>query len=153
MIYEEPDWRDRFEEEQNRWPRLPKFLAEDNAFENILVAWRRWHAVDGKPASAADGMIALAGLGIFPPRNLIKDVPHGGAPFEEPHDDHMWLIMSQRAWRIVGVEDKMLLLDSFGETTQVDLSRAKWDKYIEKAAEALNARMQNAKENRDSMAD
>ena len=40
---------------------------------------------------------------------------------------------SQRAWRIVAVEDRTLLLDSFGEQTQVDLSRAKWGKYCEKA--------------------
>lgn len=50
-----------------------------------------------------------------------------------------WLTMSQRAWRIVGVEDRMLLLDSFGEQTQVDLSKAKWEKHTEKAVEALMA--------------
>ena len=51
----------------------------------------------------------------------------------------MWLTMSQRAWRIVTVESRVLFLESFGEQTQVDLSRAKWEKYIEKAVEVLDA--------------
>jgi hypothetical protein len=36
-----------------------------------------------------------------------------------------------------------LLLDSFGEQTQVDLSRAKWEKYCEKACEVLEAMRKN----------
>ena len=84
-------------------------------------------------------MIALAALKILPPRSIIKDIERTGACFAEQIDDQMWLTMSQRAWRIIAVEDKMLLLESFGEQTQVDLSRAKWEKYCEKAAEALSA--------------
>lgn len=134
---EEPNWPTRFEEHCGRWPKLPRYLQEDSAFEATLVDWRRWHAVDGKTAAAADGMVALAKLKIFPPRNLIKDVPRDGELFEEQHDAHCWMTMSQRAWRVLGIEDKMLLLDSFGERTQVDLSKAKWEKYLDKAVEAL----------------
>ena len=131
--YEEPDWRERFETHCARWPKLPRYLAEDGAFERTLIDWRRWHAVDDKPAAAIEGMIALAKLKIVPPRNLIRDIERTNACFAEQVDSHMWLTMSQRAWRIVAVEDRTLLLDSFGEQTQVDLSRAKWEKYCEKA--------------------
>ena len=137
--YEEPDWNERFETHMARWPRLPRHLAEDAAFESTLKDWRRFHAINDKPALVYDGMIALAVLKILPPRNLIKDIERTSACFAEQVDDHMWLTMSQRAWRIVAVEDRTLLLDSFGEQTQVDLSRAKWGKYCEKAAEVLEA--------------
>ena len=140
ILLKEPDWKDRFEFHCARWPWLSRYLAEDSAYEATLKDYRRFHAVDDKPGPTADGIVALTGLGIFPPRNLIKDVPRDGKCFEEQHDDHMWLIMSQRAWRIVAIEDRMLILDSFGEQTQVDLSRAKWEKYTEKAVEVLNAR-------------
>ena len=36
-----------------------------------------------------------------------------------------------RAWRVLGIEDKMLMLDSFGEQWQIDLGKAKWEKYCE----------------------
>ena len=141
---EEPDWKERFEFHCARFPRLPRYLAEDSAYEATLKDWRRFHkeVVDGKdtPAPAANGIVALTVLGIYPPRSLIRDIPHGGQCFEEQYDAHMWLVMSQRAWRIIAIEDRMLILDSFGEQTQVDLNRAKWEKYTEKAAEALNAR-------------
>lgn len=137
--YEEPDWKVRFEEHCARWPRLPRYLQEDSAFEATMRDYRKWHAKDKIPAPAFDAMVALSVLGIMPPRNLIKDVKRDGVCFEEQHDNHMWLTMSQRAWRIIAVEDKTLVLDSFGEQTQIDLSRAKWAKYIEKAAEALEA--------------
>lgn len=136
---EEPDWLDEFELECRRWPTWPRHLAEDSAFESILKRWRRYHAVDDKPASAYDAMIALARLRLFPPRNLIKDVPRDGKRLEEQHDSHMWVIMSQRAWRVIGVEDKMLLLDSFGDQTQVSLEPRKWLKHTEKAVEWLKA--------------
>ena len=137
--FEEPDWKERFEAHCSRWPKLPRYLQEDGAFEATLVDWRRWHHTGDKPATAYEGMIGLAALKILPPRSLIKDIERTGACFAEQVDDHMWLTMSQRAWRIIAVEDKMLLLESFGEQTQVDLSRAKWEKYCEKAAEALSA--------------
>ena len=73
-------------------------------------------------------MVALAALRIFPPRSLIKDIERTGACFKEQIDDHMWLTMSQRAWRIIAVEDRLCRSESFGESTQVDLSRAKWRK-------------------------
>jgi len=137
---EEPDWRERFAAHMTRWPKLPRYLQEDSAFEATMRDWRKFHATDDKPAGAIEAMIALAGFRIFPPRNLIQDTPRTGECLEEQHDEHMWLIMSQRAWRIVTIESRTLFLDSFGEQTQVDLARAKWEKYTEKAVEALMAR-------------
>ena len=148
VIFEEPDWHERFEFHCARWPKLPRYLAEDSGFEAVLKEWRRFHAVDDKPAAAIEGMIALAKLKIMPPRNLIRDVERTSACFEEQIDDHMWLIMSQRAWRIVTIESRVLFLESFGEHTQVDLSRAKWEKYVEKAVEALNAMVQREQSTR-----
>ena len=58
--YEEPDWRERFETHCARWPRLPRYLQEDSAFEATMRDWRRWHATDDKPAGAVEAMIALA---------------------------------------------------------------------------------------------
>ena len=55
---------------------------------------------------------------------------------------------SQRAWRIIAVEDRMLILESFGEPTQVDLSRAKWEKYCDKAAEVLSAMVEREQSTR-----
>jgi hypothetical protein len=137
---EEPDWRERFEEHCARWPKLPRYLAEDSAFEETLKEWRRWHRDEhGQAADAYTGMVALAVLKILPPRSLIKDIERTGECYQEQHDDHMWLIMSQRSWRIVALESRTLFLESFGEKTQVDLSRAKWEKYTEKAVEALMA--------------
>ena len=143
VYLEEPDWQEAFESEQERWPRLPKELKEDGAFESVLKRWRRFHAVGDKPATAYEGMVALARLRIFPPRSLIKDIERTGACFQDQHDDMMWLTMSQRAWRIIAVESRVLFLESFGEQTQVDLSRAKWEKYCEKATEALEAMRKN----------
>jgi hypothetical protein len=57
--------------------------------------------------------------------------------FEEQSDAHCWLISQDRAWRILGVEDGMLMLNSFGDEWQIDLGRAKWAGYVEKAAAAL----------------
>lgn len=144
LVIEEPNWQEVFLEHKTRWPRLPDYLAEDSAYEATLKDWRRFHkeTVDGKdtPAPVANGIVALTVLGIYPPRSLINDIPRGGQCFEEQYDAHMWLVMSQRAWRIVAIEDRMMIFDSFGEQTQVDLNRAKWEKYTEKAVEVLNAR-------------
>ena len=133
---EEPDWRGRFEEHANAFPKLPDYLAWDSAYERTLRDWRRWH----DKADVYTGMAALTRLDIFPARSLLKHIPRDDKLFEEQHDAHMWLIMSQRAWRIVAIEDRTMVLDSFGEQTQVDLSRAKWGNYIEKAAEVLMAK-------------
>ena len=138
--YEEPDWRARFETHCVRWPRLPRYLQEDSAFEATMRDWRRWHATDDKPAAAIEGMIALAKLQIMPPRNLIRDTERTSACFAGQFDDHMWINMSQRAWRIIAIESRVMFLESFGEQTQVDLSKAKWEKWTEKALEVLNAR-------------
>jgi hypothetical protein len=133
-VLEEPDWAALFEER----------ASSDFAFEEILTAWRRWHwtpvTIDGaekkKPAGAVEAMIALAHLGVTPPRRLAERPP---GLFEEQHDDHMWLVTEGRAWRIVGIEDMTLFLDSFGEPRQVDLAKAKWNKYCEGHAAALEA--------------
>jgi len=154
VIYEEPCWRERFAEHCLRWPKLPKYLAEAEAFEATLFDWRRFHwtpvDVDGKekrkPAGAIDAMVALAALRIFPPRHTVRDVPRDGATGYQ-YDDQMWVSISQEQWRIVGVENRMLLLerlmgdDSRPETKQIDLTKAKWNKYCEAAAAALKEQM------------
>jgi hypothetical protein len=147
---EEPDWREFFEVQTQRWPRLPRYLQEDSAFEATLQAWRKhhftWVARNNKavrsPASAAEAMIALAKLRIFPPRFLHKDVPRTDeCGFQ--CDDHMWLSIRQEQWRITAIEDRMLHLEKgFGdkpETMQIDLGRARWAKYIEAAIAVLEA--------------
>ena len=136
---EEPDWQERFESYCDAWPRLPRYLQEDNSFERVLKDWRRFHAVDDKPAAAIEGMIALAKLKIMPPRNLIRDIERTSACFQEQVDDHCWINMSQRAWRIISVESRVMFLESFGEQTQIDMTKAKWEKWTEKALEVLNA--------------
>jgi hypothetical protein len=145
---EEPAWRAVFEEECQRWPKLPRYLAEDNAFESTMRRWRQFHFTwiefGGKakrqPAGATEAMIALARLKIFPARFLIKDVPRekfGGYQA----DEHMWLSIRQEQWRITGVEDHMLCLEKRfedkPETMQIDLAKAKWTKYCEAAAASL----------------
>ncbi len=136
-ILDEPDWAAQFADSG----------GSETAFENILTAWRKWHwtpvVVEGvekkKMAPSVDGVIALAILGIMPPKTLY------GAPglFEEQIDDHMWLSISSRAWRILGIEDQMLFLNSFGEEKQIDLNRAKWEKYTEAAVAVLEAMRAN----------
>jgi hypothetical protein len=145
---EEPDWREVFEEECARWPKLPRYLAEDSGFESTLSRWRRFHwipiEIDGKlkkrPAGAIEGMIALAKLQIMPPRSLARDVPRDNKLFEpDVGDAHCWIQISGRAWRILGVEDRMLLLDSFGESKQINLTSAKWENYLQAACAVLDA--------------
>jgi hypothetical protein len=145
---EEPDWHELFEQQCARWPRLPRYLQEDSAFEEVLRQWRRFHftwgEVDGKAKrifpDAPAGCIALAKLGIFPPRFLIKDVPRTDAGGYQA-DDHMWLSINQEQWRITAIEDRMLHLEKGFEeprqTMQIDLNRARWDKYNESASQAL----------------
>jgi hypothetical protein len=149
---EECDWKERFEEHCARWPKLPRYLAEDSAFEATLADWRRFHftwvEVDGKPkrrpAESALAMIALARLGIMPPRSLIRDIPReDGEPYEPDRgDDHCWLQIAGRMWRIMAIEDRILILDSFGEDKQIDLSTAKWENYLKNATAALDAQRQ-----------
>ena len=87
-------------------------------------------------APSVDGVVALAQLGVMPPR-MTPDRPP--SPFEEQQDDHTWLVTEGRAWSIVGIEDMTLFLDSFGEQRQIDLSRAKWENYCAAWAAALEA--------------
>ena len=130
-ITEEPDWVQVFKDRG----------AGEMAFENLLLEWRKWHFKrldDGRKmmAPSVDGVIALAILGVMPPRTL-PDRPPG--PFEEQIDDHCWFISEGRAWRILGIEDKMLMLNSFGDEWQIDLTRAKWEKYTAAWVQALEA--------------
>jgi hypothetical protein len=147
---EEPDWRERFEAHCLRYPKLPRYLAEESGFNDTLRDWRLFHGVPveingqmkKQPAGATEGMIALASLRIFPPRSLIKDLPRDGVCHQEQHDDHMWLILSQRAWRIVAVESRTVFLEGFeGEKKQVDLIKAqgKWADYCLAANASLEA--------------
>jgi hypothetical protein len=149
VIFEEPDWRERFDEHCERWALMPRELAEDNAFKEVLADWRRFHAapIEGtnkrQPAPAVDAMIALANLRIFPPRSTLKDVPRDGVTGYQA-DDHMWLQIAGEQWRIVGVEDRMLCLERMdGETKQIDLRKAKWGAYTKMAAAALKALTQS----------
>ena len=129
-ITEEPDWVQLFKDRG----------GSEFAFENLLVEWRKWHFTpldDGrkKMAPSVDGVVALAVLGIMPPKTLY------GAPglLEEQIDDHCWFVSEGRAWRILGIEDKMLMLNSFGDEWQIDLTRAKWEKYTAAWVQALEA--------------
>jgi hypothetical protein len=150
--YEEPDWRARFEEQCARWPKLPRYLAEDAAFEAVLSRWRRFHStpveIGGKqlrqPAGAVEAMIALAKLKIMPPRSVWNEIPHGDVVEGFQHDAHMWMSYAQEQWRITAIADRMLHLEKMSfddktETKQIDLERARWDKYVEAAVAVLNA--------------
>jgi hypothetical protein len=150
--YEEPDWRERFEEQCARWPRLPRYLQEDAAFEEVLRQWRRSHStpveVGGRqlrqPAGAVEAMIALAKLKIMPPRSAWVDIPHGDIVEGFQHDDHCWLSYSGQQWRITAIEDRILHIDKMTfddkfETQAIDLNRARWDKYVEAAVAVLEA--------------
>lgn len=141
---EEPDWVVRLQEHQLRWPKLPAYLAQDNAFEETLRDWRRFHFtwVNGAkhfpPASI--GVVALAKLGVMPPRWLHRDIPRSDETGYQC-DEHMWLSIRQESWRILAIEDRMLCLErgfeDKPETMQIDLNKAKWNKYCEAAAESL----------------
>ena len=129
-LLEEPDWAQLFKDRG----------STESAFENLLLEWRKWHFTpldDGrkKMAPSVDGVIALAILGIMPPRTL--DRPPG--LFEAQIDDQCWFVSEGRAWRILGIEDKMLMLNSFGDEWQIDLTRAKWEKYTAAWVQALEA--------------
>jgi len=127
-ITQEPDWIQLFKDRG----------GSEQAFQNLLIEWRKWHwtpvGEKKKMAPSVDGVIALAKLGVMPPRTL-PDRPPG--PFEPQDNDHCWFVSEGRAWAIVGIEDGMLMLNSFGEEKQIDLTRAKWDKYCEHHAAVL----------------
>ena len=145
---EEPDWRALFEEQCARWPKLPRYLQEDSAFTEVLRQWRRFHwspivvdeVLKKNPAGAVEAIVALAKLGITPPRSAWNDIPRDGETGYQS-DDHMWLSISQEQWRITGVEDRILHLQKGfqgdKETKQIDLNLAKWDKYVQSAETLL----------------
>jgi hypothetical protein len=150
--FEEPNWNDLFEQECLRWPKLPKYLQQDAAFEEVLRRWRRFHStpveIKGEqkrmPAGAVEAMIALAKIKIMPPRSAWQDIPHGDAVEGFQHDDMMWLSIAGEQWRIVAIEDRMMHLskmsfDGKNETKQIDLNRANWTKYLESAVAVLEA--------------
>jgi hypothetical protein len=131
--------------DEPNWPELWSHLqAADDGFETLLRRWREHHftpiEINGvlkkKMAPSVDGVIALARLGLMPLTRVTERPP--GA-FEEQVDAHCWFLSQGRAWRVLGIEDRMLCLNSFGEEKQIDLTRAKWDKYCEAAAAALEA--------------
>ena len=131
--------------DEPNWAKLWGALkAADDGFEVLLIRWREWHftpiEIDGvwkkKMAASVDGVIALAQLGLMPLRSHTEGQ---GGLFEEQVDSHCWFLSQGRAWRVLGIEDRMLCLNSFGEEKQIDLSRAKWEKYCEAAAAALEA--------------
>jgi hypothetical protein len=150
--YEEPEWREVFEEQCARWPRWPRYLQENAAFEEVLSRWRRFHStpveVDGewkrRPASAVEAMIALAKVKVMPPRSAWNSIPHGDGVEGFQADDHMWLSLAGEQWRIVAIEDHLLHLkkmsfDNKIETKQIDLDRARWINYIDAAVAVLGA--------------
>jgi hypothetical protein len=130
----EPDWADMFADRG----------GTELAFENILREWRafHWTPVGDKkrPAGATEGIIALALIGIMPPRSL-PDRPPG--LFEEQVDDHCWFVSEGRAWRVMGIEDRMLMLRSgfSDEERQINLDPlSRWVKYCEAHNAQLAAR-------------
>jgi hypothetical protein len=147
--YQEPDWHEVFKTECGRHPEWPRYLQEIDAFEEVMRRWRRFHwtpvEIKGEqkkmPAGATQAMVALANLGIMAPRSEYKDVPRGSYQ----HDDHMWLSIAGEQWRIVAIEDRILILekmtfdDSKPETRQIDLNRADWTKHTEAAVAVLEA--------------
>jgi len=149
ILLEEPNWRDRFEEIVAQWrqtepSRYPIELRLNDAFEQLLREYRRFHFTwleDGKrmPMAATPAIIALACLRIFPPRSRMKNLARDGLHFKEQIDDHCWLQVAGRAWRIEAIESKVIFLESFGEHMQLDVSRVKWDNYIKKAVASLDA--------------
>ena len=113
--------------------------AADDGFDALLSQWRRWHwsPIEGSdkkmPAPATDGVIALAQMGVMPPRN-VKRRPDA---FEEQHDAMCWFQSKGRAWRVWRIQDGWLIVNSFGEEWHIDLKKMKWDNYVAAAAAAL----------------
>ena len=151
ILTEEPDWKQVFEEQIARWPKLPRYLAEDSAFPEVMRQWRRFHwtpivvdeVLKKNPAGAIEAIIALAKLGIMPPRSAWNDIPRDGELGAHQRDDHMWVSINQEQWRIVAIEDRILHLQkgfqADVERKQIDLAQAKWDKHNAAAIELLKA--------------
>jgi hypothetical protein len=127
---DEPDWI-------AQWELLK---VADDGFEALLTQYRKWHwtPIEGsdkkQAAPPTDAIIALAQLGVMPPRSLTERRP---CPFEAQVDAHCWLVSKGRAWRIWKILDGWLILNSFGEEWHIDLKKAKWESYVEAASAAL----------------
>ena len=151
---EEPDWRALFEEQCARWPKLPRYLAEDSAFPEVMRQWRKFHwtpvEINGElkklPAGAVEAIVALAKLDVMPPRSAWNDVPRDGETGAYQRDDHCWLSIASEQWRIVAIEDRILHLQkgfqADVERKQIDLAQAKWDKHNAAAVEILKTHSQ-----------
>jgi hypothetical protein len=160
--FEEPDWPGRFLDyvqsfpkakgaQRYAYPELRLNLAQDFAFEHTLTDWRRFHGqrmmIDGKrmvkQANAVDGILALAALGVMPPRSINQNIPRGGPCFQEQHNDHIWLTVKGEAWAIRSIEDKVMHLwrgwEPDVERMSIDLSRARWSSYCDAAVAFLKA--------------
>lgn len=148
VLLEEPDWRERYAEitallDPMDEKKYPYELVQDDAFEQLFREYRRFHFTwgeDGRryPLPATQASIALATLRVFPPRSRTKNIERDGKCYEpDLGDDHMWLQIDNRAWRIVAVDSKTLFLDSFGEEMQIAVDHPGWPKYVDKALEAL----------------
>ena len=132
---EEPNWAEL-------WKRLQ---AADDGFETLLRRWREWNftpiEINGvwkkKMAPSVDGVIALARLGLMPLRSS-PDRPPG---LVRGADRCSLLVPVARAAHGASWASRTTCccLNCFGEEKQIDLSRAKWDKYCEAAAAALEA--------------
>ena len=132
-ITEEPDWVAAVQGPR----RQPSMLSRISCIE-----WRKWHFTpldDGrkKMAPSVDGVIALA----HPRHYAAQDARRPPArPLRGADDDHCWFVSEGRAWRILGIEDKMLLPQfSFGDERQIDLTRAKWENYCAAWSAVLEA--------------
>jgi hypothetical protein len=143
---EEPNWVGRFTEHfAATKDDLPVELREDHAFEETFKDYRRFHFTwleDGKrkPCDSARAIIGLAKLRIFPPRSRRKLIERDGKCYEPDRgDDHMWLTIARRAWRIEEIQANTLFLDSFDEKMPFDMTGKNWPKYVDKAVEAMNA--------------
>ena len=88
-LLDEPDWVQAFKDRG----------SSEFAYENLLTEWRKWHFTvldDGRKlmAPSTAGVIALANLGVMPPRTLPDRL---SGLFEEQIDDHCWFISEGRA--------------------------------------------------------
>ena len=125
--------------------KTPIELRQDVAYERTLQKYRHFHFTwldTGKrrPMPATAALVELAKIRIFAPRSRNRPILPGGGAYEIALDDHCWLTINQRAWRIVTIEGGILFLDSFGDQMQLGpYAREKWEKYVDKALDALRA--------------
>jgi hypothetical protein len=142
---EEPDWAERFQLKVELCCLPTRELCEEWAFEQTIRDYRRFHFTwleDGKrkPLDATSAVIALAKLRIFPPRSRVRNDQRTDKLYEpDIGDDHCWLQVAGRAYRIEAIESNTLFLDSFGDKLSIDLERARWKGYVDNCVEALRA--------------